>query len=150
MGSPHVKRILERIKEIHDRKNHDYAQEDNPFSNFERSGELISWFADPVHQSFAGLIGIKLARLAELLNGKEAKNESIDDSFLDLCTYCVLFHSYYLEHIIIPPTNVRQGLREISQDQHLFSGGVCTKCGKPATSETVNWPCDDKKDQRLP
>jgi hypothetical protein len=87
--------ILSRIQSIHSRKNHDYASENNPFSNFERSGELASWFKNSTDKSFAVLIGVKLARLAELTSGnKSANNESIDDSFLDLCTYCVLWMAY--------------------------------------------------------
>lgn len=99
MPSKFVAEITKRINEIHDRKNQDYAQEGNPFSNFERMSTIAEWFNDPVHKSFVSLIGVKLARLAELLNGKTPKNESIDDSFLDLCTYCVLFHAYYLTHL---------------------------------------------------
>lgn len=86
--------FLDKSKEIHIRKSNDYAQEGNPFSNFERSGHIASWFNDPVDKAFVILIGVKLARLAELRNGKEPKNESIFDTFLDLGTYCFLWGSY--------------------------------------------------------
>lgn len=98
MPSKRVREITERINEIHERKNQDYAMESNPFSNFERMGDIAEWFDDPTHKAFVQMIGNKLARLAELLNGKSPKNESIDDNFLDLDTYCCLFHAYYLEH----------------------------------------------------
>lgn len=96
MGAPQVKEILSRINEIHERKNHDYAQENDPFSNFKRAAVISEWFKDPVDKVFAVMMGIKLARLAELLNGKIAKNESTDDSFLDLDTYSILWHSWFL------------------------------------------------------
>ena len=96
MSSPIVKELLSRIQEIHDRKNADYASEANPFSNFERAAEIASWFNNPADKVFATMIGIKLARLAELLNGKTPKNESIDDSFLDNETYAILWHAFYL------------------------------------------------------
>lgn len=86
---------LDRIKLLHEKKNEDYASSSNPFDNFERSGEIASWFDDPTHKAFANLIGTKLARLATLLNKKTApNNESVQDSFDDLTTYCALFGSY--------------------------------------------------------
>jgi hypothetical protein len=92
---PEFHAILIKMAEIHKKKNEDYASTDNPFSNFERSAELISWFEDSTDKAFVGLIGVKLARLAELLqSGKTPVNESIDDSFLDLATYCALWGSY--------------------------------------------------------
>lgn len=87
--------MLRQMKEIHERKSADYASADNPFSNFERSAELISWFENSTDKAFVALIATKLSRLAELLQSdKEVKNEPIDDSFLDLATYCVLWGSY--------------------------------------------------------
>ena len=96
MGSPKVDGICDKIKEIHARKSHDYAQDDNPFSNFERAAIIASWFSNPVHKVFATVLGIKIVRIAELLNGKNPKNESIEDSFLDLSTYSILQLAYYL------------------------------------------------------
>lgn len=90
--------ICEEIKRIHEKKGHDYAQVGNAYSNFERASVLADWFKDPVDKTFATIIGIKLARLAELLNGKTPKNESKFDSFLDLCTYCVIWYSYRKEN----------------------------------------------------
>ncbi len=87
--------ILEAARMIHNKKSEDYASASNPFSNFERSAELIKWFADSKDQAFIALIGTKLARLAELLTpGRQALNESVDDSFLDLTTYCALWAAY--------------------------------------------------------
>lgn len=87
--------MLQRMQEIHDRKSHDYAKSDNKYSNFEFSGLLASKFRQPVDISMAALIGTKLERLSNLLGeGVEPKNESIEDNFLDLCTYMVLWASY--------------------------------------------------------
>lgn len=95
MGSKHFHELLQVMASIHDQKNHDYAQEENPFSNFERASELVKWFTSPIDQVFAGIIGIKLARLAELSNGKTPNNESIDDTRIDLSNYCVLWAALY-------------------------------------------------------
>lgn len=97
MASRKVPQILKEIQNIHDRKNADYAQESNPWSNFERAAVIASWINNPLDKVFATLIGIKLARMAELLNGKKPNNESLADSFLDMNTYGVLWHANYLE-----------------------------------------------------
>lgn len=95
-GSPEFLSLLEKSKEIHLIKGHDYANSENPFSNFERSSLIASWFDDPVDKGFVILIGTKIARLAELRNGKSPKNESIFDTFLDLGTYCFLWGAYVM------------------------------------------------------
>lgn len=83
------------MKEIHERKGKDYATEEDGFINFERSSRIVMWFDRPIDKVFVTLITTKLTRLANLLS-KEGPplNESIDDSFLDLCTYCALWASY--------------------------------------------------------
>lgn len=91
---PEFIELLDASKAIHLKKNQDYANDNNPFSNFERSAELISWFNNPTDKSFIALIGTKLARIAELSDGRTPNNESLDDSFLDLVTYCALWASY--------------------------------------------------------
>lgn len=95
MPSKEFHTILEKMKEIHDRKSHDYSKDSDPFSNFKFSAELVKHFNNPIDQVFAGIIGIKLARLSELLNGKEALNESADDTFVDLANYSALWGAYY-------------------------------------------------------
>lgn len=103
-----IKDILKNIEQIHDKKAADYASV--PFENFHRSAELMSWFLDNQDKAFVNLIGTKLARLATLLNKKDKpNNESIEDSFLDLCTYCVLWYAHYQHNhpctICMCPTN---------------------------------------------
>lgn len=92
---PEVMNILNKITEIHQRKNEDYAAPGKYFENFERSALLASWFQYDIDKSFVTLIGTKLARLATLLNKSDRpNNESIEDSFLDLATYCILWGAY--------------------------------------------------------
>jgi len=80
---------------VHVKKNHDYAQEGNPFSNFERAAVIVSWFKNDIDKVFACLIGVKLARLAELRNGKTPNNESIRDNGIDLTNYAGLWQAYW-------------------------------------------------------
>jgi hypothetical protein len=96
MAIPEVITILKEIQAIHEKKNRDYSSQENQFENFERSAELISWFKHDTDKAFVSLIGTKLARLANLLS-KDAipENESVEDSFLDLATYCILWAARY-------------------------------------------------------
>lgn len=86
---------LARMAEIHNRKSHDYATAENPYSNFEYAAQVAREFTDPMDRVFATMIGIKLARIAELTSaGKDPQNESIRDTFDDLATYAALWASY--------------------------------------------------------
>lgn len=88
--------LLEKIRTIHERKNEDYAAPGKQFENFERASTLIAWFNSDADKTFVNHIATKLARLATLLNSNNApNNESIEDSFLDLATYCILWGSFH-------------------------------------------------------
>ncbi len=96
--NPHFHSLLNKMREVHDSKSHDYAKDSNPFSNFEFAGSIASGFTDPTDISFAVLIGVKLARLQELLgSGKTPKNEALEDTMLDLSNYCAIWTSYHLK-----------------------------------------------------
>lgn len=91
MANPRFEAALRRMQATHDAKSHDYAREDNPYANFDFAAEVTARFAAPMDRVFATMVGIKLARLGELTSGKAPKHESIDDSFLDLANYVVLW-----------------------------------------------------------
>lgn len=94
-SNPLVKELLEKIQKIHDSKNEDYTSL-GYYENFTRSAEIASWFKNDEDKPFVILIATKLARLATLLSSeKKPNNESIDDSFLDLCTYCILWATFH-------------------------------------------------------
>lgn len=96
--NPEFLQLLEKIKETHEKKSHDYAQDTNVFSNFEFAGQIQALFNNPTDKSFAVLIGVKLARLGELIGkGKEARNESIEDTFLDLACYAAIWGSMHMK-----------------------------------------------------
>lgn len=62
--------------------------------NFERSESVIAWFKEDIDKVFVTLISTKLSRLAVLLSKDgNPKNESIEDSFIDLVNYCALWGS---------------------------------------------------------
>jgi hypothetical protein len=89
--NPEFVAMLDRMKETHVKKNDDYSAV-GPDENFTRAAELISWFNNNADKTFVNHIATKLARLSTLLNSDKApNNESLDDSFLDLANYCVLW-----------------------------------------------------------
>lgn len=91
-GSPHFYRLLERMAQIHDMKSHDYASQENPYGNYHFAGMLSKLFDNPDDAGFIGRIGEKLFRLANLENaGKTPRNESIDDTEVDICTIITLW-----------------------------------------------------------
>jgi hypothetical protein len=96
MKNPRFDMLLHEMRELHDKKNHDYAQDSNPYSNFEFAAAVAEGFTgeDAV---FATMIGIKLARLKELRGkGKTPNNESAHDSLRDLAMYAALWCSRVL------------------------------------------------------
>lgn len=93
--NPKFDAVLQKMKAIHDKKSADYANDANRYSNFESAATSAGTTVDVV---FRTLIGVKLARLAELQGkGKTPNNESIQDSLLDLAVYASLYASYYEE-----------------------------------------------------
>jgi hypothetical protein len=91
-GSPTFYQLLETMAELHDRKSHDYASNDNPSGNYHFAGMLSKLFDNPDDAGFIGRIGEKLYRLANLENGgKIAKNEAIADTELDICVIVALW-----------------------------------------------------------
>lgn len=87
----HLDLFFKQKLEIIKKKNNDYANNEDAFSNF----KYCAGFAGiEVKQVFQVFIAVKVARLKELLNGKEAKNESIQDTLLDLANYADLLNLY--------------------------------------------------------
>lgn len=93
--NPRFHALLADMAAMHDRKNEDYASAGDPYSNFKAAGALAAQFTDPTDIAFATLIGVKLARLAELKGkGKSPRNEGVQDTLLDLAVYAALWASY--------------------------------------------------------
>lgn len=99
-----VNDILTRLADLHVAKSHDYAQADNPFSNFEEAAASAGVSVDTV---FAVMLGIKQARLKELQQAHKApKHESLDDTRIDLAMYAVLRAAYAAQYAQAPRTFV--------------------------------------------
>lgn len=85
--------LMDKGKLLLKSKSEDYTVSDR-YENFTRQKELISWFKSDQDKAFVALIAVKLARLGSLLEHHEPNNESIEDTFIDLINYCVLWGSY--------------------------------------------------------
>jgi len=86
-GHPRFYELLDEIAELHDKKNHDYAQDGDPLSNLRRSEN----FGIPGWKGILIRLSDKWSRLEEL-SKKEArvKEESIKDTLLDNAIYSLL------------------------------------------------------------
>lgn len=91
-NNPHFSGLLQDMAALHDQKNHDYAHDENPYSNFEEAAKEADVSVATV---FSVMIGIKNARIRELERaGKDPQNESVLDSYMDRCMYTALDLSY--------------------------------------------------------
>lgn len=94
MASKTFYELLKEAGELHKLKSHDYASDEDPFANYKFAGQMSKLFNDPDDAGFMGRIGEKLYRLANLENsGKVAKNETVEDTEIDLCVIMVLWMS---------------------------------------------------------
>lgn len=97
-GDPDFYDALEIMKDVHSKKSQDYANQANPLSNFDVSEYGLKMFPIPRDGAFAWPIFTKLARLSTLLNKNEKpNNESIEDSFIDIANYLLLWRADYLK-----------------------------------------------------
>lgn len=96
--------LFERLSKITADKGDDYASGDR-LSNFKLAGEICQ--ITPSQQCLS-LIATKVARLGSLLkDGRKAKNESIDDSVIDLMNYAALLY------MIINEDKINESNREV-------------------------------------
>ena len=90
---PTPEELMDMGKKLMVLKAHDYTVKDR-YENFNRQADITSWFSEEQDKAYVAVIAIKLARLASLLGQKEPKNESIQDTFIDLINYCALWGGF--------------------------------------------------------
>jgi hypothetical protein len=92
MAEHPIKREFDEAYGLVEGKATDYAEDDNVFSNFEFAAEAAGI---TVEQVFLTMMGIKQARLVQLIaNEKQPNYESIDDTLLDSMNYPGLLKAY--------------------------------------------------------
>lgn len=127
--NPAFDSLLDEMRKLHFSKNHDYAQDGNPYSNFCQAADVAAGFSG-IDAVFATMIGVKLARLRELTSaGKTPNNESIADTRKDLAMYAALWASYY-DHVLDSRTsNVHDIVNTLTYDERRTGQPPCA-CGR--------------------
>ncbi len=85
-GDPRFLTVLDKIKEMHVRKNADYGSKDDPYANV-RAGE--QWGVQPWVSAMIRA-NDKIKRLQKYAKDGILENESAEDSFLDLASYAII------------------------------------------------------------
>lgn len=92
-GSKDYYKLLDEMAELHEKKHHDYANDENPTGNYHFAGMVANLFSHSAQDAgFVGRIAEKIYRLATLEGGrKEPLNESIADTERDIAVIVVLW-----------------------------------------------------------
>lgn len=98
-GHPAFYKLLDKMKEMHSNKNHDYAGEDDPFRNFKMSEAMgiEPWKGCLIR------MGDKYSRLCSFAKKEEykVKDENIENTLLDLSIYALICIILYRERGIL-------------------------------------------------
>ena len=94
-----VQGLLKKGIEVLEKKSHDYSHEDDAFSNFKFTGQVLDFAVgqgvEGVHLAFLALIATKLARLIEIVGAEKlALNEATTDTCVDLANYAALWGGF--------------------------------------------------------
>lgn len=94
-GHPDFYKLLDKMKEIHSNKNHDYAGGDDPFRNF-RISEVMGI---PAWKGCLIRMGDKFSRLCSFAKKEEykVKDENIEDTLIDMAIYSLIDIILYRE-----------------------------------------------------
>lgn len=90
-GHPKFIDYVEEMKNVHSVKNHDYADQSEPLSNFRIVNELVEGIPDsPFKVAFTRLIE-KVLRISQIAKkGNKVEGETIIDSLMDSSNYSIL------------------------------------------------------------
>jgi hypothetical protein len=92
-GDPRFHTLLEEIASLHSRKQADYGRGDDPFANIRGSAD----FAIPPWVGAVVRGNDKMHRIKSFLQNGNLKNESVEDSLLDLAVYAIIALILYRE-----------------------------------------------------
>ena len=90
-----AQQLLNKCLQLLASKNHDYSETQDAFANFKLAAHLAGI---PTEQTLMTLLGMKLARLNQLLGkGKQPKHEAIEDTLMDVINYTLLLRGILKE-----------------------------------------------------
>lgn len=91
-GSPTFYALLDQMADIHSKKSHDYASDEDPYGNYHFAGMLSKLFNSANDAGFVGRIAEKIYRLANIENNnKPVLNETIEETETDIATIVTLW-----------------------------------------------------------
>lgn len=90
----HIAKFQQKQQDTLLKKGNDYAGDDR-LSNFKTVAAITNTTPEMVCLT---MIGIKVARLGQLLSGKQAENESVRDSVEDLANYSILLDQILMKN----------------------------------------------------
>lgn len=86
-GHPRFYELIKQMEDLHDRKNANYAEDENPLSNLRECEK----FGIPASHGVMVRMSDKWSRLTQLMNGKQDMvGESIKDTLMDMAVYSLL------------------------------------------------------------
>src|SRR3974390_2665008 len=88
--------ILIEVVKVHRAKSHDYAADDDIYSNFREVGEQMD--SSPL-DACDTLVAVKQARIKQLRRKGDPKNESLRDSYIDRLVYALIAVVLYDEEV---------------------------------------------------
>jgi len=140
-----VRGILQRGMKLLDAKGHDYAGDDSTFINFTLTGTILDWAVSRGLQqedlAFVSFIATKLARLIELRgSGKTPKNETIEDTCMDLANYAALWGGW-----ILTKTKTRLTLGYHDVEEFYREEGECPDLDIEAAKEATGYLKKDEE-----
>lgn len=95
-GHPKFYQILEELKELHNRKNAQYASSENPLGNFERASRMIEKLLNPEIKNKRLAYALILASkqidgvIDILAENKKNTVDELRDKLIDIAIYSVL------------------------------------------------------------
>lgn len=94
-GHPRFYKIIDELRDLHDRKNHDYAAGGNPLGNFLRVSEILSLYPglrldDPTVVALTYAMKQIDAVLWILSNGHGSVVEGTQDRLQDVSVYSII------------------------------------------------------------
>jgi len=88
-------KLLIPIVETNRKKRADYASDDNIYLNFDRNAEMMDLDGYDSLEDCLSMVARKFSRIVNL-RGRDASNEAVEDSFLDLAVYGILAYGLAL------------------------------------------------------
>jgi hypothetical protein len=94
-GDPRFLAILEEMRELHQRKAADYGADEDPLANLRASEDfgIPAWLGSMIRAND------KVRRLMSFAKKGTLKNESVEDSLMDLAAYSILTLILYRESV---------------------------------------------------